>query len=417
MNKLSGRLIENIFSMVTLRALEYILAFILIPYLLRVLGPSNFGAVVFMQGLMGYLVLVVNYGFNLTAPRALARADEKDVSSIFSVYMWARILLWMGTTGVFLSIYEGLHVFFGISLDMLLFWAVYMTVIGTVIFPVWFFQGIQQMRYITILNLIGRLVTMIGIFVWVKGPEDYVLSGFLQSCTPVFAGICSLFLIHKKFPGILQMPRWSELKRVYREGWQIFLSTLAINLYTASDVVILGLLTNHTIVGYYSGADKLINCVKLGVGAINDAVYPYISRLMKESQIKAFSFLRKQLFVYTVCGVIGGFLILFGAPLAIPFLLGDTYIPSVLPLQIMAFVPLAVAVSNVLGYETMLPLGMEKTYSRVLFCASILNLMIIVPFIYWNDASGVAAAMLVTEMFVTIMMGCVLWRKHILLRK
>lgn len=87
--------------MVTLRALEYILAFILVPYLLRVLGPSNFGAVVFMQGLMGYLVLVVNYGFNLTAPRALARADEEDISFVFSVYMWARILLWISVTGVF----------------------------------------------------------------------------------------------------------------------------------------------------------------------------------------------------------------------------------------------------------------------------------------------------------------------------
>lgn len=72
-------------------------------------------------------------------------------------------------------------------------------------------------------------------------------------------------------------------------------------------MVVLGLLTNHTIVGYYSGADKLINCVKLGVAAINDAVYPYISRLMKESQVKAFSFLRKQLFIYTGFGIIGGF--------------------------------------------------------------------------------------------------------------
>ena len=110
-------------------------------------------------------------------------------------------------------------------------------------------------------------------------------------------------------------------------------------------------------------------------------------------------------------------MILFGSPVVVPFLLGSTYIPSILPLQIMAFVPLAVAVSNVLGYETMLPLGMEKTYSRILFCASVLNLMIIVPFIYWKDASGVAAAMLVTEIFVTLMMGCVLWKKHILLRK
>ena len=124
MNRLSGRLIENIFSMVTLRALEYILAFILVPYLLRVLGPSNFGAVVFMQGLMGYLVLVVNYGFNLTAPRALARADEEDISFVFSVYMWARILLWISVTGVFFFIYEGLRVFFQVEMDMPLFWAV-----------------------------------------------------------------------------------------------------------------------------------------------------------------------------------------------------------------------------------------------------------------------------------------------------
>ena len=83
LSKESANLYNNIFSMGTLRALEYILAFILVPYLLRVLGPSNFGAVVFMQGLMGYLVLVVNYGFNLTAPRALARADEEDISFVF----------------------------------------------------------------------------------------------------------------------------------------------------------------------------------------------------------------------------------------------------------------------------------------------------------------------------------------------
>lgn len=110
-------------------------------------------------------------------------------------------------------------------------------------------------------------------------------------------------------------------------------------------------------------------------------------------------------------------MILFGSPAVVSFLLGSTYIPSILPLQIMAFVPLAVAVSNVLGYETMLPLGMEKTYSRILFCASVLNLMIVVPLIYWQEASGVAVAMSVTEIFVTVVMGCILWSKCILLRK
>lgn len=80
----------------------------------------------------------------------------------------------------------------------------------------------------------------------------------------------------------------------------------------------------------------------------------------------------------------------------------------------MGFVPLIVSMSNVLGYETMLPLGMERDFSRVLIMASVLNLTIIVPFINWQQASGVAIAMLITEIFVTLAMGYVLWRKKIL---
>ena len=77
----------------------------------------------------------------------------------------------------------------------------------------------------------------------------------------------------------------------------------------------------------------------------------------------------------------------------------------------MGFVPLIVSMSNVLGYETMLPMGMERDFSRVLIMASVLNLTIIVPLIYWQQASGVAMAMLITEIFVTLAMGYVLWRE------
>lgn len=80
----------------------------------------------------------------------------------------------------------------------------------------------------------------------------------------------------------------------------------------------------------------------------------------------------------------------------------------------MGFVPLIVSISNVLGYETMLPMGMERDFSRVLIMASVLNLTIIMPLIYWQQASGVAMAMLITEIFVTLAMGYVLWRKKIL---
>lgn len=410
----NGRLFENIFSMVTLRAMEYIISFALVPYLLRVLGPAQYGAIAFMQGIIGYFNLFITYGFNMTAPRNIAQAEKKDISVLFSTYFGCMVLLWAAVTILFFLGYVLLKAILFIHIDLPLFFAVYTSVIGLVIFPIWYFQGIQQMRYITILNMIGRISTMVLIFILVKSPDDYVLAAFLQSCTSMFAGILCWKVIHDMSPGILHRPVWKNMKVAYKEGWQIFLSTLAINLYTTSDVVILGILTNNTIVGYYSGADKLINCIKRGVGAVNDAVYPYISKMMKESYEKGIHFLKKQLLVYTICGFIGGIALYILSPWVIPVLLGRQYLPSIGPLQIMAFVPLVVAMSNVMGYETMLPLGMEKIFSKVLIAASVFNLIIIYPLISWDGANGTALAVLATETFVTGMMAMILWKKKIL---
>ncbi len=411
-----SRLLENIFSMVTLRAMEYILSFILVPYLLRVLGPAQYGAIAFMQGIIGYFNICITYGFNMTAPRDIAQAREKEIPRLFSTYFWATFLLWVGVTAFFFAGYGVLQVVWPVKLDLPLFFAVYTSIIGLVIFPIWYFQGIQEMRYITILNMVGRFVTMGLIFLFVRNPSDYVLAAFLQSCTPLFVGILCWKVIHDMSPGILHRPVWADMKKAYKEGWQIFLSTLAINLYTTSDVVILGILTNDIIVGYYSGADKLIGCIKRAVGAVNDAVYPYISKVMQESKERGIHFLRKQLRVYTVCGIVGGVLLYILSPWGVPLLLGPKYIPSIGPLQIMSFVPLVVAMSNVMGYETMLPLGMEKIYSKVLMVASVFNLTIIYPLISWGGAEGTSWAVLCTETLVTVMMAGILWKKRILIR-
>lgn len=403
--------------MVTLRAMEYILSFILVPYLLRVLGPAQYGAIAFMQGIIGYFSLCINYGFSLITPRDIAQAKESDIPRLFSAYFWAMVFLWLLVSVVFFAGYQLLLLVYPVTLDLPLFFAVYTSVIGLVIFPIWYFQGIQQMRYITILNLSGRMVTMLLLFLLVRSPDDYVMAAFLMSCTPLFAGLLSWKVIHDISPGILQKPAWQDLRAAYRDGWQIFVSSLAVNLYTTSDIVILGVLTNDTIVGYYSGADKLIGCIKQAVGAVNAAVYPYISKVMQESIERGLHFLKKQLLVYIVLGVLGGAVLCVLSPWGIPWLLGEKYIPSIAPLQVMAFVPLVVAMSNVMGYETMLPLGMEKLYSKVLISASVFNLIIIYPLISWNGAEGTAFAVLCTETFVTVVMAVILWKRRILLRR
>lgn len=407
-----SKLVENIFSMVSLRALEYVLSFILVPYLLIVLGPEKMGAIVFSQSVMVYLVLISSYGFNLTAPRALARSDSSNYAHIFSLYMYGSIVL--GVVSTIILVLGGiLYQYLGYNLDLPLYIATYTAVIGNIIFPIWFFQGIQEMRYITILNLVGRFICLFGIFILVKGPNDYIFAALFQSCTPCIAGIISLIILTRRFKSLWTVPSFNSLVKIYKEGWLIFLSTITINLYTTTSIIILGSLTNNTVVGYYSAADKLLGCIRRMVSAVNDAVYPHVNILLKKSYVEGILFLKKQLYVYILFGFCGGLiLLLWGDKILLP-LLGESYYDSIVLFKIMSFIPMIVAMSNVLGYETMLSLHMESTYSKILISAAIVSLIIIWPLTYYYGGIGTAITTVITELFVTFYMGYVIYRKNI----
>ena len=107
--------------MVTLRAMEYIIAFALVPYLLRALGPAQFGAIAFMQGIIGYFNLFITYGFNMTAPRNIAQAEKKDIPALFSTYFWCMTLLWVTVTALFFVGYTLLKLISPFVLDLPLF--------------------------------------------------------------------------------------------------------------------------------------------------------------------------------------------------------------------------------------------------------------------------------------------------------
>jgi PST family polysaccharide transporter len=412
LKNLNKQLTENIVSLVSLKGLEYLLALILLPYLFRVLGPERYGAIAFMQGILAYFVIVVDYGFNLTAPRDIAKAkDEVEVGKIFSSVMAAKIILCLVVTLLFFVVLP----IFNLTkwLDINLFLAIYCLVIGNVVFPVWFFQGIQKMRYITFVNITARIITVILIFTLVKTKDDYLLAALFQSCTSIFAGIFALSIIFKDFAFVFKRPSWKEIRLMFHEGWSVFISTVAISFYTASNIVILGALTNNTIVGYFSGANKIIESIKGLLGPVSQAIYPHVSQMVQKSKTDTVNFLRKVLLVFGGGNLIISIFLLVFAPWIVKILLGLGYEDSILLLRIMAFIPFMVAISNVLGIQIMLPFGMQRDFSRILIISAIFNTVIVIPLTYFYAAIGTCVSIMMTETFVTITMGCILANKHI----
>lgn len=406
-------LLKNTASLYIIQFANYLLPLIMIPYLVRVLGPANYGAVAFAQGLIGYFMVFVDYGFDLSATRKISvhRDDPATVSRI-AVNTWAAkgLLCVLG----FLILLVVTILVPQVREIWQLVLILYGLVVGNVLFPVWLFQGMERMVAISIINLGTRALVVIGMFFAVHRPEDYVVYAGLLTLGALGAGVLGLGIGFWSFGLKRSAPSWAVVRELLSEGWLLFLSKAWISLYTVGNAFILGLLANATAVGYYSAGERLARGVLSLLGPISQAVYPRFSKVAADSRERALVWGGRML---TLMGLAGGGIsacLFLTAPLIGTHVLGPGYERSVPVLRILALVPFLVALSNVLGVQLMVPLRLDGPFMFILAAAAVINLgtaLVIAPL--WLE-TGMAAASVLTEAFVTVAMMSVLYRRGLL---
>lgn len=394
-------LVKNFTSLSLLQLANYIFPVITLPYLVRVLGPEKYGLINFAAAFSAYFVIITDYGFNLSATQEISvnRNDEKKVSEIFSSVLTIKIILFFLSSGIFFLIVNMFELF---SNDAGLYSIMFIGVVGIVLFPLWVYQGVEKMKYILIINVAIRSVTIVSIFLLVKVENDYLLLAVIYTITQVMTGITGLFFAIRKFDLRYLFPSKVQLLEQLKKGWNLFLSSIWINLYTTSNVFILGLFAPSSVVGYYSAADKVRIAFQGILSSMSQSVFPYVNKLLAESYQKFISFNRKLLKISFMIGIIiSSSLFLFAEPI-VRIVLGNEYSQSVIVLRIIAWLPLIIFLSNVFGIQTMLPLNYQKKFSQILFLAALINLMISFSIVPSYFEIGTAVSMLVTEIFVTL---------------
>lgn len=238
--------------------------------------------------------------------------------------------------------------------------ASYISVFGSALFPVWLFQGKETMGWIALSNITARLTAIPLVFSLVQHADDTWLAGGINGITSVFAGGIALFLIWKNKWITWVRPEWSEIKREYKEGWHVFISTAAISLYTTSTTVILGFLAGPTAVGYFVAADKLRQAAQGLISPVSQAFFPRVNSSMAKDKSLGFAVIRKLLVILSVIGLSASlFLFIFSSQL-VTIVYGANYEPTVTVLRIIAFIPIVICMSNVFGIQTLLVLGKKK---------------------------------------------------------
>ncbi len=403
------RLVSNFLSLSGVQVANYILPLITVPYLVRVLGPEKFGLIAFAQAFIAYFALLTDYGFNLSATRTVSiNRDNKDkISEIFcSVVLIKMVFMVINFIILCILVFS----FRKFTNEWLLYLLTFSMIFGNVLFPVWFFQGMERMKQIALLNIIAKIIFTTSVFIFIRSQNDYIYLPVINSLGFITAGLISLWIVVTRLKIKIRIPSVKELKYQLKEGWHVFISTLAISLYTLSNTFILGIFTNNTIVGYYSAGEKIVKAVHDLIGPLSQTIYPYISKLATESREAALEFVRK------VVKLVGGatfgislMLLIFAHHIS-NIVLGLQFKESILVIQILSFLPFIIGLSNIFGIQVMLNFGLKQVFTRILIAASFINILIALILVVPFQHVGISFSVLITEIFVTITMFFVLQR-------
>ena len=405
------RLRHNIAALSALQAANYLIPLITLPYLTRVLGVEAFGKYALVLAVMAYFVLLTDYGFSWSATRQIAahRDEQAFVSGVFSATWYAKCLLALISGLILIGAVRLVPV---LQQDAGLYLAGFSLVVGNLLMPMWLLQGLERMREVAIIQVFGRIVALLPLFLLVKTPQDVAWAVFYAGAASIVGGIVSLVWISHSRLIQWERPKWGSMLKVLREGGELFLSKLYISAYTLLAPLVLGVISGTTSVGYFALADRILRVAQALLEPITQALFPRLSHLYGKDRRAATSLVKRTAAIIVALSGLTGLLLWVAADWIIELLGGGEFAPASAVLRWLAVVPMVMGLSNVLGVQIMLPNGLSRAFSQIAGFAAVLGILVISPLVYWKDAQGAAMAILLVELFITTAMGVYLYGRR-----
>ncbi|MGD0008618.1 MAG: flippase [Terriglobia bacterium] len=403
---------KNALSLYSIQFAQYILPLIALPYLARVLGPWRLGTLAFGQSLMSYIALGVDYGFGLSATRKISTERESPaaVNRIANTVWAAKALLASLGLLILLLLIRLVPRFHALSSLLLL---LFVGVSGGLLFPAWLFQGLEQMLPASIINLSVRTLSVLAMFVLVRGPQDYLVYAALVSFGSLLGGAAGAWIAVRRFRLTFSLPSWADIWRCLKEGCVSFFTLGAISFYSSANGLILGFLASDLMVGFYSAAERVTRMATSVWGPLSQAVYPRFSKLAVDSKQDALHWGRRMLLVVGAVGLLISVTLFLAAPLIIKVAFGPRYESSVTTLRLLSPLPFMIAISNVLGMQVLFPFRRERVVLASVALGGAVNLalsFLLAP--VWK-ANGMAFSVMTAEFAVTAVQFGYLWKAHL----
>lgn len=387
-------LVANFGYLSLLQVASYFFPLITMPYLARVIGPEGFGKIAFASAIMVWFSTITDWGFNYTATRDVARSREnkEKVSEIFSNVLWSRMFL-MLISFIILSIL--IIIIPKFRENSIIIYMTFLLIPGYIMFPDWFFQAIERMKYITILNLISKTFFTIAIFIFIKEKTDYIIQPLLVSLGYLVSGIIAMYYVLIKWEYKLYKPSLKAIIKTIKNSTDVFINNLMPTFYNAFSTILLGFVGGDIANGLYESGTKFTNMFQQFLGVLSRTFFPFLSRKIDKHNLYA------KINIGT--SVLFSLILILSAPVLVKIFYTSEFSNAISVIRITSISLIFLAIGNIYGTNYLIIIKKEKQLRNITLVSSIIGFIISFPLIYRYNVIGAALVVTITRGILGIM--------------
>lgn len=379
---------------------NFLFPLIIFPYVSRVLLPEGTGKVAFALSIVSYFTLFASFGVATYGIRAIAQVrDDKDrLSKTMHELLFINII---SMIIVYIALAIAILVVPKFAMEKELFWVTSLFILFTIVGVEWLYKGLEKYQYITVRTIVFKIASLFLVFLFVKEKSDYILFAFISIFAIVGSGILNLINSRK----LINYKLYSkyEFKKHLKSMFVLFLTSLAIAIYTSLDEGLLGLLSSPEQVGYYNAAVRVKGILFTLITSLGVVLLPRLSYYVENHMETEFheALAKSTNFIIVIAASVVIFFTLF-AKETILILAGENYVASIIPLQIVVWALILSAITNILGIQILLPLKKDKQLLFSVLCAATVDVIANFLLVPKLAAVGTALSVIAAELSVLI---------------
>ncbi|GHT41833.1 teichoic acid transporter [Bacteroidia bacterium] len=283
--KNNPKVVENYFFMTFSQGAIVLINLLLYPYLIRTLGKEAYGTYIFIFSNINLFILFIAAGLSTPALKKIAintdslTVKSQTVSEVFTakLFLFCIYAVLLAVCILFIPF---------VRANITLYLIVFVLSSSDMLFPLWYFQGMQKMGFVTCVNLGIRILIVPLVFIFIKSSANLLEYTLIVSVLPFLGGVFTFFYLITKEHLRIRLVSFKSLKPVFRDSLPFFWTTAFGRIKDESIKFFVGILFGMNNVAVYDLANKIITLVSMFTGSINTAIFPVAVKKLGSERIK-----------------------------------------------------------------------------------------------------------------------------------